>query len=433
MPVFEYRGLSEAGKQVSGMLEADSAKTLRAMLRKNGVFLTDVLGQVDGARGGSPGAAAKATKGARGASAAEQAGKALSRDINIGKLARGRISTEDIAIMTRQLATLLHAGVTLVESLTALVDQMDKERFKRIISDIKARVNEGSSLAAALEAHPKVFNPLYVNMIRAGEASGALDAVLGRLADFTEQQAKLKQKVTATMMYPAIMLIIGVGIMALLMTVVVPKVTKIFTSMKVTLPWTTQLLITVSNAMQDWWFVIFPALIGGIIGFVSWTKSKRGKPTWDRWVLRIPMFGSMIRMLAISRFTRTLATLLKSGVPLLGAMDIVRNVVTNDVLQKVIENARDSIREGESIANPLKRSGEFPPLVHHMIAVGERSGNIEEMLLNVADSYENQVNVRIGALTALMEPLLIVGMGLVIAFVAFSILMPILQLNSSIR
>jgi general secretion pathway protein F len=418
MPVFEYRGLNTAGKTVKGLLEADSPKSLRAQLRKDGIFLTDVLGQAEGSR-------AAVRKGAGADLAA--------RDIDLRKLAGGRINTDDIAITTRQLATLLGAGVTLVESLTALVDQVEKARLKRVLSDIKQRVNEGSSLADALGQHQKIFGSLYVNMVRAGEASGALDTVLLRLADFTESQAKLQQKIVGTMLYPAIMMVVGGGILVLLMTVVVPKVTKIFESMNATLPWTTRALIFSSNLLQNWWFIIFPLLALSIATAVTYFRSPAGKPKWDRFALKAPVFGSLVRLLAISRFARTLATLLKAGVPLLAAMDIVKAIITNSVLAEVIEKARDSIREGESIANPLKRSGQFPPLVYHMVAIGERSGQLEDMLLSVADSYETQVNVRVGALTSLLEPILIVVMGAVIAFVAFSILMPILQVNSAIR
>ena len=416
MPVFEYRGLSETGKPVNGLKEADSPKTLRGLLRKDGVYLTEVLGQAEGrlqVNGTKPSFASK--------------------EIDLRKLARGRITSEDVAITTRQMATLLGAGVTLVESLTALVDQVEKDRLKRLLSDVKQRVNEGSSLADALAKHQKVFGSLYVNMIRAGEHSGALDVVLARLADFTEGQTKLRQRIMATMLYPAVMVVIGSGILVLLMTIVVPKVTKIFDSMQITLPWTTRLLIFTSNTLQTWWFIIFPLVIGAIASFVWWTRSPKGKPIWDRRILRAPLFGNLIRLLSIARFARTLATLLKSGVPLLTAMDIVKNVLTNTVLVEVVEKARDSIREGESVANPLKRSGQFPPLVYHMIAIGERSGQLEDMLVSVADTYETQVNVRIGALTALLEPLLIVAMGAIIAFVAFSILMPILQINTAIH
>ncbi len=419
MPVFEYKGLNQAGKSIRGMLEAESPKTLRSQLRKDGVFLTEVLGQSDGGR---------PTVRKAGSNAA-----VASRDIQLHKLGRGRISTDDIAITTRQLATLLGAGVTLVESLTALVDQVEKERLKRIISDVKQRVNEGSSLADALAVHQKVFGSLYVNMIRSGEQSGALDAVLVRLADFTENQARLRQKVIGTMIYPAIMVVVGAGILSLMMVFVVPKVTKIFETMKATLPLSTRILIGTSNFLQNWWFIVLPLVALTVFILVSYFRSPKGRPVWDRFALRAPIFGSMVRLLAISRFARTLATLLKSGVPLLAAMDIVKAVMTNQVLAEVVEQARDAIREGESIAAPLKRSGQFPPLVYHMISIGERSGQLEDMLLSVADSYENQVNMRIGALTSLIEPLLIVTMGAAIAFVALSILLPILQVNSAIR
>jgi general secretion pathway protein F len=419
MPVFEYKGLNQAGKSIRGMLEAESPKTLRSQLRKDGIFLTEVIGQADGGR---------PTVRKAGANTA-----VASRDIQLHKLGRGRITTEDIAITTRQLATLLGAGVTLVESLTALVDQVEKERLKRIISDVKQRVNEGSSLADALAVHQKVFGSLYVNMIRSGEQSGALDAVLVRLADFTESQARLRQKVIGTMIYPAIMLVVGAGILGLLMVFVVPKVTKIFETMKATLPLSTRILIGTSNFLQNWWFIVLPLVALTLFILVSYFRSPKGRPVWDRFALRAPIFGSMVRLLAISRFARTLATLLKSGVPLLAAMDIVKAVMTNQVLAEVVEQARDAIREGESIAAPLKRSGQFPPLVYHMVSIGERSGQLEDMLLSVADSYENQVNMRIGALTSLLEPILIVTMGAAIAFVALSILLPILQVNSAIR
>ncbi len=421
MAVYEYRGLNAGGKNVTGLKEADSPKGLRAVLRKDGIFLTDVVGQAEGslkAGGKNKGGAATSLG---------------NTEINLSRLGGGSVNTDDIAVMTRQLATLLKAGVSLVEALAAMVDQVEKERLKRILSDVKQRVNEGSSLGDALNTHVKIFGPLFVNMIRAGESSGALDSVLLRLAEFTEGQARLKQKVVGTMIYPAIMFVIGGGVLIMLMTVVVPKVTKIFDDMKVNLPWTTKVLIFSSNFLQNYWFIVVPAFFGGAFGFYRWTGSKNGKPVWDRLVLKIPVFGPLVRQLSVARFTRTLATLLKSGVPLLNALDIVKNVITNSTMSAVVDSARDAIREGESIAAPLKKSGEFPPLVYHMVSIGERSGQLEDMLLNVADSYESSVNVRIGALTSLLEPMMIVLMGAVIAFVAFSILMPILQMNSMVH
>jgi general secretion pathway protein F len=341
-----------------------------------------------------------------------------------------RISTDDVAITTRQLAVLVGAGVPLVEALNALVDQVDHERMKRVVSDVKQRVNEGSSLADAMAMHPRVFTTLYVNMIRAGESSGALEIVLVRLADFTESQARLRSKVIGTLTYPAAMLAIGVVIMGILFTVVIPKITKIFDETRVTLPWTTRALIGFSTTVHDWWWLFFGAFAGAVWLAERYRRTPDGRSRWDKWVLTAPVFGSLIRQIAIARFSRTLGTLLKSGVPLLAALDIVKNILGNVRLAKVIEESREAIKEGESIAAPLKRSGEFPPLVYHMVAIGERTGQLEEMLNNVANAYEAQVETKIGALTSLLEPFMIVGMGVVVAFIVFSILMPILQINN---
>jgi general secretion pathway protein F len=405
MPVFEYKALTAGGKAVQGLKEAESPKTLRAALKRDGVFLTEVLGQK------------------------EQQAQAA-RDVNVKRWVLRRVTPEDLAITTRQLAVLVHAGIPLVEALSALIDQVEHERLKRVISAVKQRVNEGASLADALAAHPRVFTTLYVNMIRAGESSGALDVVLVRLADFTESQARLRAKVTATMIYPIAMLVVGILVLAALFTVVIPKITKIFEDTKATLPWTTKILIGASTFMADWWWAVLLAAALGVWGFFRWKATAAGRHRWDRFKLTVPIFGRLLRTIAIGRFARTLATLLKSGVPVLGAMDIVKNVVGNVRLAEVIEQARQAIQEGESIAAPLKRSGEFPPLVFHMVAVGERSGSLEEMLGNVADAYEDQVETTVTALTSLLEPVMIIGMGVVVAFIVFSILMPILQINS---
>jgi general secretion pathway protein F len=410
--VFEYTGLTEAGKNVRGLRDAESSKTLRQLLRKDGVYLTE-------ARAAEAGALAGEQK------------TGMSREVDVAALfGMSGVSSQDLAIATRQLATLIGAGIPLVEALTALVDQIEQPRLKRIMGVVKQKVNEGSSLAAALGENPKVFGDLYVNMIRAGESSGALDVVLVRLADFTESQAQLRNKIIGAMLYPAIMVVVGIAIVGILFAVVIPKVTKIFEDMNVTLPWTTRLLIGVSSIVRDYWYLLLIGFPLVIYGLRRWLKTPKGGAFWDRTQLKLPVLGDLIRMLAISRFAKTLSTLLASGVPLLTAMDIVRNIVTNSLLSGVIDNARDAIREGESIAAPLKRSGQFPPLVYHMIAIGERSGQLEEMLQNVARSYESQVDMRIGALTSLLEPVMIVLMGGGVAFIVFSILMPIMQLNT---
>ncbi len=405
MPVFEYKALTGSGKAVQGLREADSARTLRTVLRREGVFLTEVLGE-------------------------QQAKAQQAREVNVRRWVLGRVSAEDLSVATRQLAVLVKAGVPLVESLSALVEQVEKEKLKRVLGDVKQRVNEGASLADALAAHPRVFGELYVNMIRAGEHSGALEIVLVRLADFTESQARLRAKVVGTMAYPAAMMIIGSIVLGILFTVVIPRVMKIFEDTRAALPWTTRALVAFTSFVTQFWWALLAVAIAAVWGFLRWKRTPAGKARWHRLVLQVPIFGRLSRTIAIGRFARTLSTLLKSGVPLLTAMDIVKNVVGNVRLAEVIEQSRDAIREGQSIAAPLKRSGEFPPLVHHMVAVGERSGALEEMLANVADAYEDQVETTVAALTSLMEPVMIVVMGSIVAFIVFSVLMPILQINT---
>jgi general secretion pathway protein F len=404
MPVFAYKALSQAGKPVEGLREADSPKSLRTALRRDGLFLTEVVG--------------------------EQKAQAASPEVNVRRWLGGRIKSDDVAIMTRQLAVLVGAGIPLVECLSALVEQVEHERLKRVVSAVKQAVNEGSSLADAMAAHPKAFSSLYVNMIRAGESSGALDVVLVRLADFTESQARLRAKILGTLTYPAAMLLIGTVIMGILFTVVIPKITKVFEDAQVVLPWTTRALIAGSSIVHDWWWALALAAALAVYGMVRWRRTPAGRDRWDAWVLTVPIFGGLVRQVAIARFTRTLATLLRSGVPLLASMDIVKNIVGNTRLSQVIDESRKAIQEGESIAAPLRRSGEFPPLVYHMVAIGEKSGELEDMLQNVANAYDAQVETKVAALTSLLEPIMIVAMGAAVAFIVFSILMPILQVNT---
>ncbi|MFO0678764.1 MAG: type II secretion system F family protein [Polyangiaceae bacterium] len=465
MAVFEYRGLLAAsGKQVTGVRDADNAKVLRAVLKREGILLTSAQEEV---REGK--SVAKGSKG-------------------FDPLAVfRRVTVDDIAMMTRQLATLVNAGIPLVECVSALTEQVDKAELKRVLTQVRDRLNEGSSLAKALESHTKVFPNLYVSMVAAGEASGTLEVVLERLADFMESQARLKGKVGGALAYPALMLVIGTTLIGVMMIFVVPKVTDIYAKLDRALPWYTSLLINVSKAVgsvqmlaavltivsmlvgrqvfatrkaagamslpgkiallvvlgvhllaivsiDSWLAYAVGVLIGLVVGFVAarfvgFLATATGRLWRDTLFLKLPIFGPLVRMLAVARFAKTLATLLKSGVPLLKAMEIVRNVLDNARLEKVVEDAAGSIREGESISGPLKRSGDFPPIVTHMIAVGEKSGELEKMLENVARAYDTQVETRVTALTSLLEPLMIVIMGGSVGFIAFSILMPLIQMN----
>lgn len=417
MAVYEFRGFDSAGKSVKGVREADTEKAMRAHLRRENIMVTEVKS------GGRKGKKEGKKKGG------EKEGL-LDREVDFSFLQR--VSSDDVGIATRQLATLLQAGVTMVESLNAIIDQIDNRAFKRIFSHIKEDVNEGSSLADALAKH-KVFDHVYVNMVRAGESSGTLDIVLERLADFKEGQARLKSEVLGTLMYPIIMIFVGVGIVGILFTVVVPRITRIFEHANAQLPVMTKILIWASTFTRDWWWGILAGMILSVIVFRRWLRSEKGRAKWDAWVLHIPVFGNLIRMLAVSRFARTLGTLLQSSVPLLTSLDIVKNVVANDVIARAVEATKDAVREGEDIAGPLKRSGQFPPMVVHMVAIGERSGALEGMLDRVATAFEHRVETRLKTLTSLLEPLMILGMGGVVGFIVFSILMPILQMNTLVR
>ena len=408
MAVFEYRGIQiTSGKPVKGYRDADNAKSLRAVLRKDGVLLTEANEEAKQSSNGG-------------------------RKFNLFAFMQ-RPSTADVAVMTRQLATLVRAGVPLVESVAALTEQVEKEELKRTLTSVRETLNEGTSFAKSLEAHPRIFPSLYINMVAAGEASGTLEAVLERLADFMEGQARLKGKVTAALAYPVLMMFIGFIMVGVLMVAVVPKVAGIFDNMGHALPWYTRLLIGVSNVIAGYWWLIIGAVVGSIALFRRWRATPEGKLKWDAFRLVMPIFGRLQLLVSVARFARTLSTLLSSGVQLLQAMEIGRHVLENAKLEAVISEAIGSIRGGESIAEPLKRARVFPPMVTHMIAVGEKTGQLEAMLENVSRAYEADVETRVVALTSLLEPLMIVLLGGVVGFIAMAILMPLIQMNELVQ
>lgn len=407
MAVFEFTGISEAGgKPIKGYRDAENVRALRALLRKEGVLLTS----------------------------AQEGAEKKKKSGDVEPLAfLKRLTTSDVAIMTRQLATLVRAGIPLVESISALTEQVEKEQMVRVLSSVRDELRTGTAFAKALSAHPKVFAPLYVNMVAAGEASGSLEAVLERLADFMENQARLTGKVRGALAYPVVMLIFGTALVSFLMISVVPKMASIFDNLGQSLPWYTQLLMFVSSVIAGYWWLILLTLGGGYYGFSRWKKSEKGHMQWDTFCLTVPVFGRLNLLVALARFTRTLATLLASGVQLLPAMEIGRRVLENVKLEGVITTAIGSIREGESIAEPLKRSGQFPPMVTHMISVGEKSGQLEAMLENVSRAYEGDVETRIAALTSMLEPLMIMFMGGAVGFIVFAIMMPLMEMNNLVQ
>jgi general secretion pathway protein F len=408
MPVYNYSALDRRGKPTRGIVNADSARAARTKLRQSGLSPTELLETQE--------------------AEAQQGGRQI-RDLSLFR----RIRPQDITIMIRQFATLLAASLTVVDSLTALIEQTENSNLKRTLTQVRESVNEGSSLAAALGQYRRVFSPLLVNMIRAGEASGALPLVLLRLADFSEHQLDTRKRITSKMYYPLFMLAIGCLVLFALLTYVVPTVTTIFTNMRQSLPWPTIVLIAVSDFMRSFWWLLGIGIVMITLVLQRYRRTARGTQLFDAWAIRMPVFGKLTLKLAMSRFTRTLGILLRSGIPVLDALDISSAVVNNTVLAQAITEAKEAIREGSDIAGPLKASGYFPPLVSHMISIGEKSGQLEEMLLRVADTYDNEVHTTIEGLTSLVEPVIIVVMAIVVFAIMLAVLLPIFEINSVVR
>lgn len=411
MPVFSYTAMDAKGKQVTGIVDADSLKAAKTKLRRENKYPIELSEVAEGGKG---------------------TGKGLSRQVDLSFLRR-KVKVQDLAIMTRQFATLIGAGIPVVESLTALSKQVESDVLKRSISQVREKVNEGSSLANALQEHPKVFTPLYINMVDSGEQSGTLEIVLDRLADFTEGQLALRQKVRGALTYPVIMFFVLIGVLVIMNAFVIPKIAQIFRGTKQTLPTVTLTVMAISDFMRNYWWMLLAFMAAGAYGFRRWLNSPKGRSKWDAFVLTTPYFGSLIRKVAVSRFSRTFGTLLASGVPIITALDIVRNVVQNEVIKKAIESARENVREGEGISRPLERSEVFPPMVIHMIKVGEQTGELENMLMRVSTAYDNEVEASINTLTTLLEPVMIIIMAFGVGFALISILLPLVDMTQGIR
>ena len=408
MPVYTYSALNERGKVTRGVINADSPRAARGKLRQDGLFATDV----------SETGAAESAGGRHSAAALP-----LWR----------RIRQQDLAVMTRQFATLMAANLTVVDALTALIEQTENRSLRQTLFEVRESIIEGRSLAAALEAHPRVFSSLFVNMARAGETSGTLHVVMLWLADLTERQLDTRNQITAKMYYPLFMLVIGGLVLMALLAYVVPAVTTIFDHMSATLPLPTRVLIAVSDVVKAAWWAVGLAALLAALAVQRYRRTARGARRFDLLKIRAPLVGRLALRMAMSRFTRTLGMLLHSDIPLLDALEIARAVVNNVVLSEAIRRAQDEIREGATIAAPLQASGYFPPLVSHMISVGEKTGRLEEILLRVADNYDNEVRSSVEGLTSLVEPVIIVLMAVVVFGIMLAVLLPIFELNATIR
>lgn len=334
-------------------------------------------------------------------------------------------------MLTRQLATLLGSGIPMIGGLSALIDQIEHEDMKTSLMDVRERVSQGGSLSEALAAHPIYFNELYVNMVRAGEAGGNLDKVLFRVADYLHAQNRTRSKVVASLTYPIIMLVIGSGVVAVLMTFVVPKILQVIKKQgNAALPLPTEILMVASGFMKQYWWLILAGIAGVWYAYWQARRTPAGRLWTDTMKLRIPVVGNLMKKASISRFAITFSTLLESGLPVLEAMAVVRRVVDNELLANTLDMVRQKIAEGADIATPLKQSKVFPPVVGYMIGVGEESGRLEELLKKTAEAYDEEVEIAAQRLTALLEPFMIVVMAFVVGFIVLSVLMPILQMSN---
>lgn len=412
MPVYAYKGVNQSGKPTKGTISAEGLRAARVQMRAGGVFLTEInetqLGKNDGV-------------------GLTTSGKGLHFEINLPT----RIPPMEIAMSTRQLATLVGAGVPLVESLSALVEQTEHRALKGVFSQVRDRVNEGGSLADALQSTGR-FDNLYISMVRAGEASGALDAVLARVADYLEDQVRLNSRVMSILTYPLFMLVFAGLVVGVMVTFVLPQITELLLSQNLDLPWYTSAVIGFSDLLRGYWWLLLFIGVGLAMLYRAVWRTEGGRSFLDRFWLGFPVIGRVIRFLAIARFTRTLGSLLASSVDIVQALNIAKHVANNSVFEKAADAARDGVLGGAPLATPLRQSGEFPPLVTTMVEVGERSGDLEGMLIKVADTYEEQVETSISRLTSLLEPILILVMVGIVGIIIMAVLMPMLQLTESI-
>ncbi|MCF8030424.1 MAG: type II secretion system inner membrane protein GspF [Desulfohalobiaceae bacterium] len=406
MPVYEYTGFDARGKEKKGIVNADSHSAAGQKLRSQGLYpsrIAEVSGQE--ASGGGGGLATKRLS------------------------LWGRVRYSELIPAIRQLATLLSAGLPLISAFDAILSQMKGGTLNKVLARVRERINEGTSLAESLREHPKVFDQTTVALVEAGEESGTLELVMERLADFGEQQIELRRKVLSSLAYPLLMLTTGIVVLFFLMTYVIPKVTRIFFEMEQALPWPTLLLIQVSEVLQQYWWIYIPGVLLLLALSYRLLRTRRGKELADRYALKLPLIGKLVQDSAISRFARTLGTLLCNGVPLFQALLIVRNVVTNSVLAEAVDTVAERVRQGESMSEPLARSGVFPATTVQMIDSGEQSGTLGTMLLKVADSMEGSLAASLSVATSLLEPCMILLLGSVVGFVVIAVLLPIFEMS----
>jgi general secretion pathway protein F len=401
MPVYSYKALNSEGAAEAGVIDADTPRDARSKLKSRRLHVT-----------------------------------ALESVATVEKTGRVRVpwagqkARNELPMVTRQFGTLLASGIPLMGALNAVIEQAEERRLKSIMMDVRERVSQGVAFSDALGAHPRLFNELYVNMVRAGEASGALDKILFRLADYLHAARRLRSKIVTALTYPLIMLIIGTAVVFALMGFVVPKITDVLIKQKAVLPLPTEILMAVSSAVRNYWWAGVIGLAAAVFLFKRIRATKGGRLWMDTTVLRIPVVGPLLKKSAVSRFSLTFATLLESGLPVLDCVNVVKRVMNNQLIVNVLDDVQRKIAEGADIATPMKQSKVFPPVVGYMIAVGEETGRLEELLKRVSQAYDEEIEIAAARLTSLLEPIMIVAMAVIVGFIVLSILLPILELGN---
>ncbi len=402
MPVFDYNGYDENGHKVSGRCEGGGQRAVTASLRQQGIYATEVI--------------ATGNRSARSFFARRS----------------GQVPIADLAIATRQLATLLSAGLALDQALLTVAGQLEKPPFAASLDRVREAVVEGTALHLALAEEKHIFPTIYLSMVEVGENSGTLDQALDNLADLLEEQARLRSRITAALAYPLLMAVVGSGVLLFLVAYVLPKVTRMLIELEQVLPLPTRMLIASSNLLQSYGWILLAGLVGLLLLVKHWAGKEQGRLTLDRLRLKFPLVGRLSLLIATSRFSRTLSTLLGSGQPLLRALEITGKLLDNMVLRQAIERAGRQVREGSSLAAPLQKEGLFPTMLTQMIAVGEKSGELEQMLRRVAETSDQQIELSINRLLSLLEPLMILLMGTAVGFIVLAILLPIFQASQSL-
>jgi type IV pilus assembly protein PilC len=401
---FAYKVRDREGRMLGGTMEADSEDAAIARLRQLGYAPVSV----------------EAEKGA-----------GLKTELRLP--GTGRVKLKDLAVFSRQFATMINSGLSLLRALTILGEQTSNRRLAEVITLVRAEVEKGASLSGSLAKHPKVFNRLYVSMVRAGEIGGFLDQVLVKVAETFEKEVELRSKIRSAMTYPVVVFAMVVGIVAAMLLFVVPTFAGLYASLGGTLPLPTRLLMGASDALRRFFIPILLAVGGLVFGFRKWKATQRGRYFLDRFKLKVKVFGPLFHKSALSRFTRTLATLIRSGVPILQALEIVGETVNNAVISRAVRDVQDSVREGESLATPLARHATFPPMVVQMMAVGEETGALDTMLSKVADFYDQEVEAAVASLTSLIEPILIAVMGAAVGGMVVALYLPLFNIINLVK